>query len=91
VTDAIDSGRRGIFFAGAFRVEEPADAYLDMSGYQKGIACVNGRHLGRFWSVGPQQRLYCPAPWLRRGENTIVVFDLHQIQSVPVSGRETLE
>ena len=40
------------------------DTYLDMSQYKKGYVWVNGHNLGRYWSVGPQQRLFCPGVWL---------------------------
>lgn len=33
-----------------------------MSGYRKGVVWVNGHNLGRFWDIGPQMRLCCPAP-----------------------------
>lgn len=87
----IDSSRRGLFFTGRFTLEQPADTYLDLSGYQKGVVWINGHHLGRYWAIGPQQRLYCPAPWLRRGENELVIFDLHQNAAAPVRGALTLE
>lgn len=32
---------------------------------------VNGVNVGRYWSVGPQKRLYIPAPLLRKGPNTV--------------------
>ena len=41
------------FYAFDFTVEEPKDTYLDLSDFGKGVAFVNGRHLGRFWNVGP--------------------------------------
>jgi len=31
---------------------------------------------GRYWSVGPQQSLFVPAPWLKVGENEVIVLDL---------------
>ena len=37
---------------------------------------MNGHPLGRFWSVGPQKTLYLPGPWLRKGANQIIIFDL---------------
>jgi beta-galactosidase len=37
---------------------------------------LNGRPLGRVWSIGPQKTLYVPAPWLKAGKNELVVFDL---------------
>jgi beta-galactosidase len=42
------------------------------------------------WNLAPQQRVYCPAPWLRRGANEIIVLDLHQSKPAPIAGRETL-
>ena len=84
------SRRPGVFFKGIFELDQVADTFLDMSAYQKGYVWVNGHNLGRFWNIGPQQRLYCPAPWLRHGKNEIIVFDLHQADPQPISGREVL-
>jgi beta-galactosidase len=86
-----DTARRGYFFRGTFSCGSPADTYLDMSGYEKGLVWVNGHNLGRYWNIGPQQRLYCPAPWLKKGENEILVFDLHRREPKPVRGMETLD
>ena len=47
-----------------------------MSQWGKGAVWVNGKSLGRFWNIGPQQTLYIPAPWLKKGENEIVVFEM---------------
>ena len=83
--------RPGIFFRGTFDLAETADTYFDLSGYQKGLVWINGHNLGRYWKIGPQQRLYCPAGWLKRGANEIVVLDLHQVQPAPVAGFPELE
>jgi beta-galactosidase len=82
--------RPGMFFRGTFTLQSPADTYIDMTGYRKGIVWVNGHNLGRYWDAGPQMRLYCPAPWLRTGENTVIVFDLHQTIAAPLRGATTL-
>ena len=87
---AVDD-RPGIFFRGTFSLAEPADTYLDLAGYQKGLVWVNGHNLGRYWNIGPQKRLYCPAGWLRRGTNEIVVLDLHQLQPAAVAGFTELD
>lgn len=63
------------FYRFALDVDSPADTFLDLTGWGKGTAFVNGRALGRFWDQGPQRRLYLPAPWLRAGENEIVLFE----------------
>ena len=46
-----------------------------MSGWGKGAAFVNDFNIGRFWEIGPQKRLYIPAPLLKKGKNTIIVFE----------------
>ena len=52
------------------------DTWLDMRGWSKGMAWINGRSLGRYWSIGPTQTLWVPGCWLREGPNEIVVLDL---------------
>lgn len=37
---------------------------------------MNGYALGRFWQIGPQQTLFCPGCWLKRGKNEIVEVDV---------------
>jgi beta-galactosidase len=86
-----DSDRPGKFFKGIFSLESPSDTYLDLSGFEKGLVWVNGHNLGRFWKIGPQQRLYCPAPWLKKGENRVVVFDLHKVTEGSIAGFATSE
>lgn len=81
----------GTFFKGSFTLAETGDTYFDMSGYQKGMVYINGHNLGRYWNVGPQQRLYCPAGWLKKGMNEILVFDLHTSKSATVAGVKTLK
>jgi beta-galactosidase len=46
-----------------------------MSGWGKGIVFVNGINLGRYWKVGPQQTLYLPGCFLKKGKNQIIVFE----------------
>ena len=49
-----------LFFTGKFNLAETGDTYFDMSHYSKGLVYINGHNLGRYWNIGPQQRLYCP-------------------------------
>ncbi len=65
------------FFKGAFNVSEIGDTFLDFTGWEKGVVYINGFNLGRYWSEGPQKRLYVPSPLLKEGENEIVIFELH--------------
>jgi len=81
----------GAFFRGSFDLAEPGDTYFDLSAWKKGVVWVNGRNLGRYWSIGPQQRLFCPAPFLKKGKNEIIVLELLQKKSAPVPGFKTLQ
>ena len=65
----------GVYRA-SFNVSKPADTFLDFSTWGKGLVYVNGHALGRIWEIGPQQTLYLPGCWLKKGENEIVVFDI---------------
>jgi len=71
-----DSVSGPAFRRGYFDLAETGDTFLDLSSWGKGAVWVNGHCLGRFWNIGPQQTLYCPGPWLRKGRNEVVVFDL---------------
>ncbi len=84
---AAAQGRPGGIFRARFHLDQPADTFWDMSAYQKGVLWVNGHNLGRFWSIGPQQRLYCPAAWLKRGANELVVLDFVVTQPQPLEGK----
>jgi beta-galactosidase len=45
------------------------------------VVFINGRNLGRYWYIGPQQTLYIPKTfWNRRDYNTVVVFE--EIQGI---------
>lgn len=72
--DSVAAGAPGVYDM-AFDVEAPADTFLELPGWGKGVVFLNGFCLGRFWEVGPQQRLYIPAPLLRPGENTLRIIE----------------
>ncbi len=61
---------------GSFEITTIGDTYLDMSNWGKGCVWVNGHNLGRYWNIGPQQSIYLPAEWLKKGKNEIVVLEL---------------
>ncbi|WP_431954654.1 glycoside hydrolase family 35 protein [Actinacidiphila sp. bgisy167] len=79
------------FHRGEFEVDEPADTYLDLTGWTKGNAWVNGFPLGRYWSRGPQRRLYVPGPVLRPGTNEVVVLELHATARAVADLRDTAD
>lgn len=65
-----------VIYSGTFEVTTPGDVFLDMRGWGKGVVFVNGQSLGRYWKVGPQQTLYLPGCWLKKGKNEVVVFEM---------------
>lgn len=83
-------GRNGQFFTGQFMLEETGDTFFDLSDYGKGMVYVNGHLLGRYWNIGPQQRIFCPANWLKKGKNEIVIFDLHRTTASAVVGVQSM-
>ncbi|MBE5787484.1 MAG: beta-galactosidase [Clostridiales bacterium] len=65
-----------ILLKGTFQAETLGDTFLYLPGFTRGVAFINGRCLGRYWRVGPQQTLYVPAPWLKEGENELVIMEM---------------
>lgn len=64
------------YYKGTFTINTAGDTFLDMSSWGKGMVWVNGRAIGRYWEIGPQQTLYMPGCWLREGENEIIVLEM---------------
>jgi beta-galactosidase len=76
------------FYRGNFDLTTVGDSFLDTSEFTKGELWLNGRALGRIWNIGPQKTLYAPAPWLVKGRNEVVVFDLQGKMGAAVRGLE---
>lgn len=51
-----------------------ASCKFDAAGLHKGHIWLNGRSLGRYWQIGPQEFYKVPASWLR-AENELLVFE----------------
>lgn len=68
-------GNRG-YYRGYFNLNKVGDTFLDMETWGKGQVYVNGHAMGRFWSIGPQQTLYIPGCWLKKGKNEVIVLDV---------------
>ena len=73
------------FYRAAMNVPEVADTFIDTHSVHKGVAWINSRPLGRFWSVGPQFTLFTPGPWLHPGANEVILFDLMGISAESVT------
>ena len=64
------------FSVGYFELAETGDTFLDVRTLGKGLLWINEHALGRFWDIGPQDTLYVPGPWLKKGRNEVIVFEL---------------
>jgi beta-galactosidase len=71
------------FYRGYFPLTATGDTFLDVRGLGKGALWINGHPIGRFWNIGPQQTLFVPGPWLLKGNNEVVVFDLAPSPAMP--------
>lgn len=69
------------FFKAQFIIEEtPADTFIKLPDFTKGVVFVNGKPLSRYWEKGPQHSAYLPAPFLIQGVNEIVVLELEGVK-----------
>lgn len=64
------------YYKGTFTLDKVGDTFFNMMNWSKGMVWVNGHPIGRYWEIGPQQTLYMPGCWLRKGENEIIVLDM---------------
>lgn len=74
------------YYRATFELDRVGDVFLDMQTWGKGMAWVNGKAMGRFWKIGPQQTLFMPGCWLKKGKNEIIVLDLLGPEKATVSG-----
>ncbi|MCR4994805.1 MAG: beta-galactosidase [Bacteroidales bacterium] len=75
-TDGKDLTTKRGYYRGHFTLKKVGDTFLNFETWGKGQVWVNGHDLGRIWSIGPQQTLYCPGCWLKKGKNEIIVLDV---------------
>ncbi|XP_053297388.1 beta-galactosidase-1-like protein 2 [Pleuronectes platessa] len=68
-------GFPGFFMGRMFAYGYPSDTFVKLPGWEKGVVFINGLNLGRYWSIGPQQALYLPSPFLNGGINQVIVFE----------------
>ncbi|MDE7379397.1 MAG: beta-galactosidase [Paraprevotella sp.] len=73
-------------YRATFNLRKTGDTFINMETWGKGQVYVNGHAIGRFWQIGPQQTLYMPGCWLRKGENEIIVMDIVGPRETAVEG-----
>ncbi|MBR5061604.1 MAG: beta-galactosidase [Prevotella sp.] len=64
------------YYRGYFNLKKVGDTFLNFETWGKGQVWVNGHAMGRIWSIGPQQTLYVPGCWLKKGKNEVIVLDV---------------
>ena len=64
------------YYRGYFDLKKVGDTFLNFETWGKGQVWVNGHAMGRIWSIGPQQTLYVPGCWLKKGKNEVIVLDI---------------
>ena len=74
--DGLDLVSKRGYYRGYFNLTKVGDTFLNFETWGKGQVWVNGHALGRIWSIGPQQTLYVPGCWLKKGKNEIIVLDV---------------
>ncbi|MBO7558777.1 MAG: beta-galactosidase [Bacteroidaceae bacterium] len=83
-------GKRG-YYRGYFNLKKVGDTFLNFETWGKGQVYVNGHAMGRIWSIGPQQTLYVPGCWLKKGKNEIIVLDVVGPKEAVVWGQDKPE
>ena len=79
------------YYRGHFNLKKVGDTFLNMEQFGKGQVYVNGHAVGRFWSIGPQQTLYVPGCWLKKGKNEVIVLDVIGPKQPTIMGQATPE
>ena len=79
------------YYRGYFQLSKVGDTFLNFEHWGKGQVYVNGHAMGRIWSIGPQQTLYVPGCWLKKGRNEVVVLDVVGPKQTTVWGQKEPE
>ena len=82
------------FYYGEFDLTDRkvTDTYFSMENIgTKGIVVVNGFNLSRYWEKGPQVTMYCPAPFLKKAKNEIIIFEQHTLKSNTISSVDKIK
>ena len=74
----------GGYFKGEFTLKKVGDTFLNFEAFGKGQVWVNGHAMGRIWHIGPQQTLYVPGCWLKKGKNEVIVLDILGPKAEPI-------
>ena len=90
-TEGLDLVTKRGYYRGYFNLSKVGDTFLNFETWGKGQVYVNGHAMGRIWSIGPQQTLYVPGCWLKKGKNEIIVLDVVGPKEAVVWGQDKPE
>ena len=90
-TEGFDLVTKRGYYRGYFNLSKVGDTFLNFETWGKGQVYVNGHAMGRIWSIGPQQTLYVPGCWLKKGKNEIIVLDVVGPKEAVVWGQDKPE
>lgn len=82
----VNTAKLPAYYRATVKLDKTGDTFLDMANWSKGMVWVNGHAIGRYWEIGPQQALYVPGCWLKKGDNEIIIFDLASPQEAATEG-----
>ncbi|WP_134087703.1 beta-galactosidase [Olivibacter sp. XZL3] len=74
------------FYRSTFEISELGDTYLDTRNLDKGLLWINGKLIGRYWFIGPQQTLFVSGCWLKQGKNDLQVLEMGKPKGLTVTG-----
>jgi beta-galactosidase len=83
------------FYRATFQGAPPAEVgphpilRLSTQGLSTGFAWLNGHNLGRYPQKVHVDGLYLPEPWIKNGENALIVFD--EDGSLPIGAKLVVE
>lgn len=79
--DSLDN--EPVFYKYELNVDEICDTVMHLDGFTRGVAFINGFNLGRHMAIeNSENKLYIPAPLLKKGKNEIVIFDILSNNSI---------
>lgn len=80
-----------VFHRFTAQLDSPADGFVALPDWGRGLLWLNGFLLGRYTAAGPQRTLYAPAPLWRAGANELVVLELdHHGEALELRDRPDL-
>jgi beta-galactosidase len=77
------------FLGATVRLARAEDLFLDTRGWGHGLVWMNGHLLGRYNRRGPSRTMYVPAPYLRAGDNELLVLETDTVPAMSWSFLES--